>query len=155
MPRRGQLHGWLGACTLFAVLTFAAAALAEDALSGPAVDPQSPAPWADPAQFGALAFTADGSFASIWKIASKEEAEARVRNDCRKYERGTCEVVSFSAKVCAAIATAAIAKDRKITYAGGGLSRDEAEEIALTRCQRDKRSKGTCELRTTVCGDGR
>jgi len=78
-----------------------------------------------------------------------------VRDDCLKYERGTCEVVSFGASVCAAIATGEIDDDRKITYAGGGTDRDEAEEAAMKRCTKDKRTKDTCELRTTVCGNGR
>src|SRR5689334_12889504 len=32
--------------------------------------------------FGALAFTADGSFASAWKFASKSEVEAKVLGEC-------------------------------------------------------------------------
>jgi hypothetical protein len=27
--------------------------------------------------------------------------------------------------------------------------------LALGRCNADRRARGTCQLRTTVCGDGR
>ena len=155
MPRRGRRQVSRRAFALFVSVIFATASHAEESNDARAGE-RSLAPWADPARkFGALAFTADGSFASVWQVASRAEAEARVRDDCLRYERGACEVVSFGATVCAAIATAQIAEDRKITYSGGGLSRDEAEETALKRCKRDKRSKETCELRTVVCGDGR
>lgn len=134
-----------------------AALLAQDDAPDPAAAAeQTLAPWAPSAtQFGAIAFTADGSFASVWQLATKDEAEARVRDDCLKYQRGACEVVGFGAEVCAAIATADIGDERKVTYAGGATSPDEAEELALKRCKHDKRTKDTCTLRTVVCGDGR
>lgn len=153
MRQRGERRAHFGVCALIALLLTATTALAQSESPDPSIE-QTPAPWV-PSEFGALAFTADGSFATIWKIPSKDEAEARVRDDCLKYQRGTCEVVSFGASVCAAIATGEIAEDRKITYAGGGTDRDEAEEVAMKRCTKDKRTKDTCELRTTVCGNGR
>jgi len=108
-----------------------------------------------PPQFGAIAFTADGSFASAWKQASKSEAEAKVGADCARFERGKCEVVSFRAELCAAIASFQIDVDRKVTYAGGGLARADAQRSALERCNRDERAHKSCKLRTVVCADGR
>ena len=54
-----------------------------------------------------------------------------------------------------AVLTDAIAVYGSITYSGGGLSPDDAERLALGRCNADRRARGTCQLRTTVCGDGR
>jgi hypothetical protein len=106
-------------------------------------------------EFGAIAFAPDGSFFSVWKIESRLEAEEKVRTECAAIGRGTCEAVSFRGEVCAAIASGQIAKQRKITYSGGGLTPSDAERLALGRCNADRRARGTCQLRTTVCGDGR
>jgi hypothetical protein len=105
--------------------------------------------------YGAIAFTPDGSFFSVWKIGSRIEAEEKVRNECSSLGRGSCEAVSFRGEICTSIATGEIAEKRKITYAGGGLAPGAAEKIALGRCNSDRRARGTCKLRTTVCGDGR
>jgi hypothetical protein len=122
----------------------------------PPVAPQSPAPWVEPLlEFGAIAFTADGSFASAWKLPSKAEAEAKVGADCETFKRGRCEIVSFRAELCAAIASFRIGKERKVTYAGGGLTPADAQKSALERCNGDSRARRSCELRTVVCGDGR
>jgi hypothetical protein len=129
---------------------------AEPRPSTPAGAARSIGPWATPpAQFGALAFAPDGSFASVWKYPSRAEAEAKVRGDCVKLRRGRCEVVSFQADVCAAIASFHHPKAGTLTYSGGGMGRAEAEQKSLERCNRDRRSNSTCELRTVVCGDGR
>ena len=63
--------------------------------------------------------------------------------------------MSFRGEICAAIASAQIGKQRKITYSGGGLTPGDAERLALSRCNGDRRARGSCQLRTTVCGDGR
>lgn len=106
-------------------------------------------------EYGAIAFTPDGSFFSVWKIGSRLEAEEKVRAECAEMQRGNCEAVSFSGQVCAAIASGSISKQRKVTYSGGGLTPGDAEQLALSRCNADRRARGTCQLRTTVCGDGR
>src|SRR5947209_20255467 len=49
----------------------------------------------EPTVWGALAFTADGSYATAWKAPSKAEAEADVAKRCARLGRGACEVVSF------------------------------------------------------------
>lgn len=122
----------------------------------PAGAARSIGPWATPpAQFGALAFAPDGSYASVWKYASKAAAETKVLADCVKLRRGPCEVVSFQADVCAAIASYRHAKAGALTYSGGGMNRAEARAKALERCNRDRRAAGACELRAVVCGDGR
>ncbi len=117
----------------------------------PATDPQ---PEQGP-QFGAIAFTPDGSFFSVWSISSRTEAEEKVRTECASLGRGTCEAMSFRGEICAAIASGKLNKQRRITYSGGGLSPSDAERLALARCNADRRARGTCQLRTTVCGDGR
>ncbi len=116
----------------------------------------APAPLPDkPSEYGAIAFTPDGSFFSVWKIRSRLEAEEKVRAECAELGRGNCEAVSFRGEVCAAIASGRIAKERQVTYSGGGLKPSDAERLALGRCNADRRARGTCQLRTTVCGDGR
>jgi Domain of unknown function (DUF4189) len=118
--------------------------------------PQSPAPRAEPApQFGAIAFTADGSFASAWKSASKSEVEAKVLSQCSEFKRGQCELVSVRDALCAAIATFHVGEARKVTYAGAGLTPADAQRLALQRCNGDQRSGRKCQVRTVVCGDGR
>lgn len=127
----------------------------------PAQEPDLPAlslapmPAPQGSVYGAIAFTPDGSFFSVWKIGSRLEAEEKVRMECSALGRGSCEAVSFRGEICTSIATGEIRKQRKITYAGGGLDPSAAEKLALGRCNGDRRARGTCQLRTTVCGDGR
>jgi hypothetical protein len=108
--------------------------------------------------WGALAFTADGSWATAWAKPSKSDAEANVAVACAKFGRGRCEVVSFTGEYCAALATYIGSHSRrryKLSFSGGGLSVHEAQKEAMDRCNGDSRTRGRCQLRTTVCGDGR
>ncbi len=114
-----------------------------------------PQPSAPPPEYGAIAFTADGSFSAVWKRASKGEAEAKVLADCGKFKRGRCQVVSFRQEVCAAIASFRTAKALHVTYAGGGVTRADARRSALERCNGDARAGRACQIRAVVCGDGR
>jgi Domain of unknown function (DUF4189) len=107
------------------------------------------------AEFGAIAFTGDGSFSAVWKRKSKSDAEAQVLADCAKLKRGACQVVGFRQELCAAIATFRTGKDLTVTYAGGGVTKADAQRAALERCNGDDRARRTCQIRTTVCGDGR
>jgi Domain of unknown function (DUF4189) len=117
---------------------------------------QSPAPWAAvPIRYGAIAFTADGSYSTAWKYRSKAAAQAKVASVCARFKRGVCQVVGFGAKVCAALASFETGKGRKVTYSGGALSPQEAQQQAMRRCKEDSRSGGRCELRVIVCADGR
>jgi Domain of unknown function (DUF4189) len=135
---------------LVLLLAKASASSAQDARA------QSPAPWATaPIRYGAIAFTADGSYSTAWKYRSKAAAQAKVAAVCARFKRGACQVVSFGAKVCAAIASFEFGKDRKVTYSGGGLTPEEAQQAAMRRCREDGRSGGRCELRAVVCADGR
>jgi hypothetical protein len=124
-------------------------ALPQPSLSAPRSIPS------DPAQFGAIAFTADGSFSSAWKYASKSKVEARALAVCIRLGRGKCEVVSFREELCAALASGKNAAGRWITMTGGGLTPADAKRSAIERCNKDARTRGPCELRTVVCGDGR
>ena len=113
-----------------------------------------------PAQsyWGAIAFTADGSFATAWKSPSKAEAEASVAVRCSKHGRGSCEVISFPGSMCAALATYIGSHSRRrwrLSFTGGGMTSPDAQRSALQRCNDDNRTRRRCQLRTVVCGDGR
>ena len=79
--------------------------------------PEPPSESAD--EFGAIAFTPDGSFFSVWKIDSRLEAEEKVRSECARLGRGSCEAMSFRGEVCTAIASGQIAKQRKTSVGYG------------------------------------
>jgi hypothetical protein len=113
---------------------------------------QTAAPW------GALAFTADGSYSRAWGQKSKAEAEAAVLRNCAKFGRGACEVISFSGKLCAALASYRRqpgTPDHKISYTSGGETLAEARRKAVDRCDNDPRTAKSCRIRTAVCADGR
>ena len=77
---------------------------------------------------------------------------------CSRFGRGGCEVVSFSGDMCAALATytgAHSGRRYRLSYTGGGMTSPEAQRAALNRCNDDRRTRGRCQLRTVVCGDGR
>jgi hypothetical protein len=114
-----------------------------------AADPQRPV------EYGAIAFTSDGSFSTAWKQAGKPQAEAKVLANCLKFNRGKCQVVSFRAEVCAALASFELSNGRKVTYSGGGVTPQDAERVVLERCNLDWRARKSCKKRTVVCGDGR
>jgi hypothetical protein len=113
---------------------------------------------ADSTVWGALAFTADGSWATAWLKPSKAEAESNVAIACAKFGRGECKVVSFNGEYCAALATYIGSHSRrryKLSFSAGGHTVPEAQNAAMERCNNDSRTRGRCQLRTTVCGDGR
>ena len=112
--------------------------------------------------WGALAFTADGSWATAWTKPSKAEAEGNVAVACAKFGRGECKVISFNGETCAALASYSGTHSRRrsrttyrLSFSGGGPSVHEAQKAALDYCNADSRTRGRCQLRTTVCGDGR
>jgi hypothetical protein len=102
--------------------------------------------------WGALAFTADGSWATAWKMPSKAEAEAKVAVECANFGRGRCKVVSFSGNTCVALATAR-ARRSVASYSAGGPTVGEAQQAAVDHCHEAGRRR--CQLRTVVCADGR
>jgi hypothetical protein len=67
-------------------------------------------------------------------------------------------VIGFSGGLCAALATylgSHSGKRYKLSFTGGGLTSPDAQKKAMERCNDDKRTRGRCQLRTVVCGDGR
>jgi Domain of unknown function (DUF4189) len=127
--------------------------------SGPgapgAPGPSSPgAPGPSSEVWGAIAFTADGSYATNWRQPSKPEAEADVSKRCARMGRGGCEVVSFPGTLCAALANYRVGRYRG-AFTAGGNTNPEAQRNAIDRCNNEPRSRGRCSLRTVVCGDGR
>jgi hypothetical protein len=108
--------------------------------------------------WGAIAFTADGSYSSTWKMPSQPEAEAKVLRQCARFGRGGCEVVSFSGQQCAALATFIGGYKRRrwnLSFTAGGLTYPSAQSAAMERCNTDERTQGRCQPRTTACADGR
>jgi hypothetical protein len=124
----------------------------------PSLTPDRPSESGQDAQWGAIGFTADGSYSSVWQVASKAEAEAQVAKKCASYGHGGCEVVSFSGQECAALATF-IGNYRgrrwSLSFTAGGNTYPEAQNAAMSRCNSDERSQGRCQPRTAACADGR
>jgi hypothetical protein len=119
--------------------------------------PSQPSPSSD-LSWGAIGFTADGSYSSTWKMDSKAEAEARVAKKCAEYGRGGCQVVSFSGQDCVALATFIGNYRRRrwsLSFTAGGTSYPEAQRAAIDRCNADERSQNRCQPRTAACADGR
>ena len=128
--------------------------------------PPSPPGQPDPLQpssspvdaWGAIGFTADGSYSTTWKATSKGEAEAEVAKKCSAFGRGGCQVVSFSGKQCGALATFIGNYKRRrwlLSFTAGGETYPEAQNAALERCNLDERSQGRCTSRIAACADGR
>jgi hypothetical protein len=109
-------------------------------------------------KWGAIGFTADGSYSTIWKMPSQAEAEVTVAKHCAEFGRGGCKVVSFSGQECVALATfiGSYARRRwQLSFTAGGMTYPEAQGAALGRCNADERSRGRCQSRTAACADGR
>jgi hypothetical protein len=111
-------------------------------------DNSSELPW------GAIAFTADGSYSTTWKMPSQAEAEARVATKCAEYGRGGCKTVSFSGQQCVALATFS-GRRWRLSYTAGGETYPEAQLAAMARCNSDERTRGRCQFSVATCADGR
>jgi hypothetical protein len=128
----------------------------------PSLAPSQPAPSQPSASselsWGAIGFTADGSYSSTWKMPSQAEAEAKVAKKCAEFGRGGCQVVSFSGQECVALATFIGSYKRRrwnLSFTAGGETYPEAQNAAMGRCNSDERSQGRCQSRTAACADGR
>ena len=128
----------------------------------PSLAPSQPAPsqpsTSSDLSWGAIGFTADGSYSSTWKMDSKAESEAKVAKKCAEFGRGGCQVVSFSGQECVALATFIGSYKRRrwnLSFTSGGNTYPEAQNAAMGRCNSDERSQGRCQPRTAACADGR
>lgn len=101
-----------------------------------------------------MAFTADGSYSTVWKMHSQPEAEASVAKQCSEYGRGGCKVFSISGQECASLATY-VSRRYQSSYTAGGMTYPEAQNNALERCNSNGRNRGRCKSRNTFCADGR
>ena len=122
-----------------------------------AASPSSPGSPSDPS-WGAIAFTADGSYSSTWKMPSQPEAEAKVLRECARFGRGGCEVVTFSGQECVALSTFIGSYRRRrwnLSFTAGGNTYPDAQNAAMYRCNSDERTQGHCQPRTAACADGR
>ena len=117
----------------------------------PAQDPPDTSPTG---LWGAIGFTADGSWSTVWKQATQGEAEAAAAKGCAKFGHGSCEVVSVSGQRCAALATF-LGRRWKLSFTEGGETHPDAQRSAMERCNSDGRTRGQCQLRISVCADGR
>lgn len=120
----------------------------------------SPSPPGSPSDtsWGAIAFTADGSYSSTWKMPSQPEAEAKVLRECARFGRGGCEVVTFSGQECVALSTFIGNYRRRrwnLSFTAGGNTYPDAQSAAMYRCNSDERTQGHCQPRTAACADGR
>ena len=104
--------------------------------------------------WGAIGFTADGSWSTVWKQATQGEAEAAAAKGCAKFGHGSCEVVSVSGQRCAALATF-LGRRWKLSFTEGGETHPDAQRSAMERCNSDGRTRSQCQLRISVCADGR
>jgi hypothetical protein len=119
---------------------------------------QSPPDSSSGTLWGAIGFTADGSYWSAWKMPSQPEAEALVAKKCSALGHGGCQVASFSGQQCAALATfiGSYARRRwQLSFTAGGDTYPEAQSAALARCNADERTHGNCQSRNVTCADGR
>jgi hypothetical protein len=100
--------------------------------------------------WGAIGFTADGSYSTTWKMPSQPEAEARAAKGCAQLGRGRCEGVSFSGQQCGALATFIGPYRRRrwvLSFTAGGGTYPEAQNAALARCNTDERSQWPLPIR--------
>ncbi len=124
---------------------------------GPAPAPAAPSASTD-VPWGAIGFTADGSYSTNWKMPSQAEAEAKAAKGCAQFGRGSCQVVSFSGQECVGLATFIGPYRRRrwnLSFTAGGMTYPEAQSAAIGRCNADERSQGRCQPRTAACADGR
>jgi hypothetical protein len=108
--------------------------------------------------WGAIAFTADGSYSLVWKKPSQPEAEALVLRQCARFGRGGCEVTTFSGQECAGLATFIGNYRRRrwsLSFTAIGPTYPDAQSAAMQRCNSDERSQGQCQTRVAGCADGR
>jgi hypothetical protein len=108
--------------------------------------------------WGAIAFTADGSYSSVWKLPSQAEAEAHVLKQCARFGRGGCEVTTISGQQCVGLATFIGNYRRRrwsLSFTAIGPTYPDAQSAALQRCNSDERSQGQCQTRVAACADGR
>jgi hypothetical protein len=106
--------------------------------------------------FGAIAFTADGSYSTTWQQPSAEAAEAKVLRECARFGRGACEAKSFPGHLCIGLANYRGGRWR-LAFTAGGTTTPQAQQAALDSCNSDNRvrSRRGCTLRIAFCGDGR
>jgi TPR repeat protein len=116
--------------------------------------PLQPRDNSDDTQWGAMAFTLDGSYSTVWRMHSQPEAEASVAKQCSAFGRGACKVFSISGQECASLATY-VGRRYESSYTAGGATYPEAQNNALERCNSDGRNRGRCKTRNTFCADGR
>jgi len=108
--------------------------------------------------WGAIAFTADGSYSTVWKVPSQPEAEAHVLKQCARFGRGGCEVTTISGQQCVGLATFIGSYRRRrwsLSFTAIGPTYPDAQNAALQRCNSDERSQGQCQTRVAACADGR
>jgi hypothetical protein len=108
--------------------------------------------------WGAIAFTADGSWSTAWKESSRAEAEATVLKRCASFGHGGCEVSTVSGEECVGLASFIGnygGRRWRLSFTAGGTTYPTAQGAAMNRCNSDERTRGRCEFRVVACADGR
>jgi hypothetical protein len=125
----------------------------------PSYTPSEPQSNASPEMYwGAIAFTADGSWSSAWKKPTRSDAEAIVLRQCARFGHGNCDVATISGEECVGLASfIGNYRGRRwmLSFTAGGTTFPEAQAAAMDRCNSDERTRGRCLFRTAACADGR
>jgi hypothetical protein len=105
--------------------------------------------------WGAVSFTASGSYSTTWRQPSKEVAEAKVATECAAFGRGACRTIGFPGELCVALVTYRGGRLRA-TFSGGGATYPDAQKRAMEQCENDPQTRrNRCTPLTAMCGDGR
>ncbi len=104
--------------------------------------------------WGAIGFTASGTYWTTWKQPSQGAAEAEAAKGCSKFGHGGCEVISFSGQKCGALATFK-GRRLRLSVTAGAETYPDSQRAVMQRCNSDQRTGGRCQFRTAVCADGR
>lgn len=78
---------------------------------------------------GALAFTADGSWSTVWKMPSEAAGEVNVLKRCVAFGHGACKVVTMFGQECVGLATFIGTYRRRrwrLSFTAGGMTYPQA-----------------------------
>ena len=95
--------------------------------------------------FGAIAFTADGSWATVWKMTSRPRPKPMWPSGVPSSGAGAARWSHFPGEQCVGLATFIGRSGRtrwKLSFTGGGMSGPEAQRTAMDRCNSDSRTRG-------------
>lgn len=110
-----------------------------------------------PTTWGALAYAAKGASGTVWKRASRQEAERDAILECRNRGGSGCKVVTAADQGCGALGfySGRVGSTQHWgAYASVRPTLAQAIENALSECRRQAKKPDACGVRITVCADG-